>query len=713
MKSLSKLYRATMKHLLIPALIMGTMSIISTLLYLSGRIKEITPYGRGMFFRGQPTAFAIAPSLVVFMFLGAAVMTYMAFSYLNKRSASDFYHSLPYTRAENYWSRILAVLTYQVGIIALTLLGSLVLLSVTGTSFNPVFFPMLLLGYTAGSLLVIGGVALGMTITGTLLSNILVAGLILFLPRMLLFVTDQFIDHITNFHLIIGRMGILLNPVYNIATASLLDISRFWEYYGLSETLINPGSILYTGVLGMIYLGLGMILMKRRKSELAGNGASCGSVAGIYSALISVPILIYGFYGISGRSLSNLSYSSTMRLLIVLAVALAIFIVIGFALSTKWKTVLKSLPLFAAAIVVSLGVVFTATFIAKEMASYMPDREKIEYVTVNENNNGAYRYKPTYDYNQLLASNVKFSDDASIDIFYNTLGTNIEEWRQQMSETYTKGYSSFGQVLCEFKLKNGKSVYRNLTLYLKDSGDIYDMLTTKEEFVEAYIAFPENGTVHTYDDIDHSVIEAVWEKYKQEVEAKSDMDRIYMSSVFGYSQLFSYKYENGSRPWYITGFYIEGYEGSTPYIKSIGVSSETPETADYYMRAVNESKEKTFISDLRGAIEENDSQIRRFINVNIPAESGSTTNFAYASDMEEEEFEYGYGTMTKEKMGTLIDIFAEKDLSDISVQNPYAEVSYSQYGVYENDSVSYCCYVPLTESEVEWMEQMYEENEQY
>ena len=58
MKNLAKLYKLTLKKLLIPELIIGIMSIVSSVLYLGGEIKTQSnyDYGVGNFFRGQPTA---------------------------------------------------------------------------------------------------------------------------------------------------------------------------------------------------------------------------------------------------------------------------------------------------------------------------------------------------------------------------------------------------------------------------------------------------------------------------------------------------------------------------------------------------------------------------------------------------------------------------------------------------------------------------------
>ena len=710
MKNTHKLYCATLKRLLIPTLIMGVMSIVSSLLYLGGRVKMIDEYryGYGTFFRGQPTSFAIAPALVVFMFLGSIVLTYMAFSYLNKRNASDFYHALPYTRMENYWSRILAVLTYQIGVIALTLASSYVLLTVSGVGFNPTFFPLLLLGYTAGSLLVIGAVSVAMSITGTLLSNVFVSGLILFLPRMLLFVVDQFILTITLRRLLIGHMGVLLNPVYNIVTASLLDISRTWEYFGLSETLINPGSIIYTAALGAVYIMLAMALMKRRPSELAENGAANEKVAAVYSSLLCLPLLIYGVYMVNGRSLSSMAYPELMTLLIILAIAFVIFIVIGFALNAKWKAVLKSIPLFAVALAVAVGVVFGATLIAKDMASYMPDRQKIAYVRINENDGSTYRYKTTYDYNSLLASSVKFEDDGAIDLFYDILGTNIQQWQDQLAEDYTKTYSSYGRVICEFKLTNGRSVYRNLNIYLKDIDEIYDLITTEDAYRKAYMALPVDGEVTTYDNVDDEILASVWQTYQQEFNSMSEMDQVYLNTVSSYSQIFNYKYQNMRAPWYIASFQIVGYEGSTPYTKNISISDKTPDTADYYMQTMNARLENKFLEDLDKAVFEPDDAVRSYINIQIPGDGVDSMNFMYSSDISEEEYKYMPEALTEDEIKTIAAMLKAGDLSDISVKNPFAIVYMNRYGVYEDENDYYSCYVPLTAGDIETLKAMYQ-----
>ncbi len=701
MKNLAKLYKIMLKKLLVPALIIGILSIVSSALYLGGEIKSMADYGYGNFFRGQPTAAVIAPSLIIVMFLGSAVLTFTAFNYLNKRNASDFYHALPYTRMDMFWSGILAVFTYQLSTIVLTLAASYAVLAVSAISFNASFFPLLLLGYSACSLLVIGAVALAMSVTGTIFANVMVSGLILLLPRLLLFVIDRFIISVTMSRVLIGRMGIFLNPVYNIATASLLDISRIWQYYGLSETLINPGSIIYTAVLGLIYLTLAVMLMKKRPSELAGNGAPNKKVASLYSALISLPLLIFGVYSINGQPLSSISYRTMMALIIIIAVAFVIYIVIGYAMTTKWKTVFKSLPWFAVAFAAAVAMVFGASLVAKDMGTKLPDREQIAYISIDENSETEYRYRPTYAYNALLASQIKFDDEKVMDLFYDTLKQNNEQWERQSNGDYESAYATSSQILCEFKLKSGKSLYRKLSLYMKDMDEIYEVLTGNDQYMQAHTSLPENGTVSTYDEeITDAEIAAVWDTFRKEYAGMTPTEKLYLNTTYSYNPIYSRKMQGAMYPQYISNFTVQGYLGDTPYIKPVEISSYTPMTANYYMQMMNDKNLHRLLPDLEKLFSMPDDVQRIYVNIQVPVDGIDSVYFMYASDMDVEEMQYMPEALTLDELSDVVGVIKRQSMGRVSIDTPYASISVGIYGIYEGDNEYYNCFVPLTEEDV-------------
>ena len=116
------------------------------------------------------------------------IMVLMLFSVFNKRSASDFYHSLPYTRVCLYLSNMAAVFTWIIGICVISgCVGLLAYISFPKL-FSVVFDGAFnyLLTSVAFMLVSAGVCALGSAMTGTLFSNIAVSLLVMFLPRFIL-----------------------------------------------------------------------------------------------------------------------------------------------------------------------------------------------------------------------------------------------------------------------------------------------------------------------------------------------------------------------------------------------------------------------------------------------------------------------------------------------------------------------------------------------
>lgn len=700
MKNNLRLYKSTLKRLAIPAVIMGALLIISTVLYLTGNAPQDTYYyGYGSFFRGMPTAFAMAPGLPIFMILGSALMTYMAFSYLNKRSASDFYHALPYTRTENFIARFGAVMTYQVGVTFITLVTSLLVLLSNGTPFHAQYLPLLFLGYTAGSLAVAGGVALGMSLTGTLVSNVLVSGIILFLPRMILFIFGQSVANMVSRRILLGHTGILLNPSYNIVTGSLLDISRIWEYYGLSETLINPGSIIYTLVLGAIYVALALLMMRKRKSELAGNGAKSLAWACVYSALASLPILLFGVVNFSHTGFRNISRSSMMTVLIIAVIALVVFIVLSFVLSKRWKSMARALPMFAAIVVIAIGVVFGAQITAEKMGTALPDKSNIAYVRVTEQGDWEYRYKSVYNYNTLLGSQVKFTDAEVIELFHDTLAENNRTWLDQHNGIYDSGYDETTRVLCEFKLLNGRSIYRRVNVPVQDIADFREAMMKNQAYVNAYTALAEDAQIHFYKEDVEELYESTWEVYKTEFNSLSQSEKINLNLNYSYQGIIGYSRTGWSEDRGVLNTIVYGELGETPYTQSMTVSYATPKTADFYMNAVNAQVKDVLNARLNEAFNLPDDSMFD-LSFRILSDSGTGTRRFYNSYASEEEREYSPDLLTDDQLREVIDIIVSKDLSSVSIGDSLMLVQFSIFNRYEDNDQYYEAFVPLTESEV-------------
>jgi len=104
----------------------------------------------------QPGISDFSPPLFLFVYVAPVTLVYSAFGFLTRRNASDFYHSLPLTRECLYVSRVLAVLTYLVGTIVLSLLGACLVYALCGRPVNLSYVPDQFLYFTACAALVMG-----------------------------------------------------------------------------------------------------------------------------------------------------------------------------------------------------------------------------------------------------------------------------------------------------------------------------------------------------------------------------------------------------------------------------------------------------------------------------------------------------------------------------------------------------------------------------
>ena len=208
--------------------------------------------------------------MVFFIALVAApVFTFMLFSPFNKRNASDFYHSLPYTRGCMFTSFSAAVLSW---------LGILTVVYCTLTILTYAIMPKVFIVNLAGmgdslltvlaySLMLVFGIIAAMSLTGTTLANITCAGLLLFLPRLLITLVTIAMGELAP--IISGHFGIF-GIEYNV----LVDLvyKLFWDG-GIDTLTGNIASDIYSILVAILYIILAAYLFCHRKSETSGHSA--------------------------------------------------------------------------------------------------------------------------------------------------------------------------------------------------------------------------------------------------------------------------------------------------------------------------------------------------------------------------------------------------------------------------------------------------------
>ncbi|MCL2503356.1 MAG: hypothetical protein FWE94_01915, partial [Coriobacteriia bacterium] len=105
--------------------------------------------------------------LYLFMFVGTLFLVYTAFSFLNKRNSSDFFHALPDTRSCMYVTTWAAIASWIFFTVAESVLLTWLAHVVTGMPFIAAYVPLLLLMFFISSLLVASTATVAVSLTGT------------------------------------------------------------------------------------------------------------------------------------------------------------------------------------------------------------------------------------------------------------------------------------------------------------------------------------------------------------------------------------------------------------------------------------------------------------------------------------------------------------------------------------------------------------------
>ncbi len=722
------LYKLALKQLIIPAAIAGTICLVisaTNMFSSSNSLQYLYRYNwffnisGSKLYNNQPIAAAIAPALILLMYLGSAVFTFVSFKHLNSRSASDFYDSLACSRISGYISRILAVFTWQYGIIVLTMLVRIITMAANGVSFDWSFIPKLLLSFMAGSALIIGCVSLAMSITGTLLSNVVVSLAILGLPRFLLFVADRFIvGASTKIFVDISKFGIFLNPLYNIPTSIILDVTRKWEFYGVSEILINPGAILYTFILGFIYIGAGLLLMKKRKSELAGKSAPNKAIGHIISAAIALPFLAYGFYSLINYGVvSFTNYADIQKCILFIVIGFLIFITFEFIMLRNIKSLLKSIPIFIITIVFSLGLIYTQNKIGLKINSIVPEADEIEYIKIDENYAVIHKYKPLYTYSNLLTKDIEFTDPELIYLMQDNFNKTIDNNNERRMNGNLP-YNRATEIYCEFKLKNGKSIYRNVSMFDENKEAIKDLVTNNSEYLDLSYRMPPLSKVNSIKLFTNAIADEnfstliyesfITEYQNSDLETKNDI--LFHRNSNYYFRLISlpdsdvYYQEAQFAHFFVAGKINDYNFGNYYYLNRF-----VPKTAGMYIDEINRLYSASFFEDIENVKENADDNLRYWLDIESIYSGNPPPNLPHEFYMiynnNEDNTEGGY--MTDEELFIFLGMIGQEDFENISVELPIIKLTINQQGSDYSLYNRYEVYAQLSEAEFQAFYEMF------
>ena len=316
---------------------------------------------------GLLSMFSIYMPLLIYTFVGGVVLALDGFSFLARRADSDYYHSLPITRRKLFWAISLAVLTWVAATVLASVLLNTIVFTLTKTPFVP-YYPLVAVPfYIVATMLVFAAAAIGCSLSGTILTDLAITSLVLFLPRFIQFAIGR---GIVAKVLLMSWLDLpwYLIPTTNIATGQIVCLSRIM----LKPVLYGFANIGYSLLLAVAELFVAALLFKRRPSELAEHGAKNNRLQTLYTCLLTLPACLLLTSGAIAFTAQNAA--------LVFCIALGCFIVYQTVVQRNAKKVFLSLPWFLIPALFSVAAFFGVQAAGSSARNFIPAKEEVAYV---------------------------------------------------------------------------------------------------------------------------------------------------------------------------------------------------------------------------------------------------------------------------------------------------------------------------------------------
>lgn len=503
------------------------------------------------------------PLVLTFVFVTPVLML-MAFSYNNKRNSSDFYNSLPYTRLNMYLTKLSAVFTWQFIVYVCTVAGIVISIAVYKKYFvysvNTITW--LIIGTFICNLLCGAVIALACSLTGSLMSNICLTGIILFIPAILRVMVTSGISALFDYasHIqAVPLIGVERNMISALVVGGALNGIQY------NEILLNKGYMVYSLVLAIVYAVIGYLCFVRRKSEVAGKAALGNKIHVIIRTVIGFICMAVGF-------LLLLIERDIISMIIFVSLAVAAMIIYELIAGDRsrlgFKTGISSVIALAAAGIFT-GLLWSGSIVMK---AYKPETSRIKYAVVESNSYYHYYYSSDSlsDYYSTKTAQYRIKDSDIIDILVN--GYNYCK-----DKTYTELSPSRKNVYTiNVYFKDGIiGTRRAIALTEDDYNNLMLKLGNDEEYQKIYLELPEfkNVSLTFNNDVNLS---------------DSDKQNIYNSLQ---SEIKKVGYNQYIKSFDQTGVYdsvnIKFVENGKNYYIRIPFSEYLPETTETFMKMVN------------------------------------------------------------------------------------------------------------------------------
>ena len=447
---------------------------------------------------------SVHPLLITTFCVVAPLMTLTLFHFLNKRNASDFYHAIPHTRVSLFFSFCAAILTWILGVMAVTTATAVGLFALM-----PQYFALNLTGILvaffnlfAASCLVVASVAIAMSVTGTLFTNLVVSCLILFLPRLLLLVMAGLLGNL----LPIIDASDLFGNGFNVVTLSLFGVF-------LGENSSPFGSVsagLYTLGLALVYFLIAAWLFHRRRSEAAGQSATGRGLQTVFRLAVSLPVClipcVYVLILLFDRN--KVDGGEIFFCVVMWIIAVLVYFLYELISTRRWKNLARAVPGLGILALLNLAIIGVVAGMYHLVLRFEPTADEIQSVQILSDS-GDYFAQKTND--------ILCDDPVIRQLVADSLRESIAEIRQN---GHISDYYARQRVRIHLK---GRVANRTLYLDEAQQDTLLERLSQNDTYRQAMLELPDSNspsTVVRVDNLPADKAQAVYDMLRKEVPEK-------------------------------------------------------------------------------------------------------------------------------------------------------------------------------------------------
>lgn len=460
--------------------------------------------------------FDIHPIIIVTYTVLAPVFTLYLFRFLSSRNSSDYYHSIPHTRTCIYFSYLASIVAWLAIIHFVTsgiTIGIHACMSRSFTMNWDQIFP-LLIGTFIAALGVTFAIALADCITGTIFTNVVVTGIILFMPRLLTLAIFMNFSTLTHDIVPVDYFNTLLTGGDNMITAPIFSI-----FHGMDGSFTSMHEWLYTGILAIIYLFAGLYLFNKRNSEAAGNSAPNRTLQLVYRICVT---MVFCLFPISVACV-NTTRNTGSLLLILYIIAIVIYFMFELITTRTTRNILRILPGLFIIAILNIALIAGIHSISNTELNRVPASKDVKYVTLIPEK--TYYDDASYKYTSLITKDIKIDDENIISTIITSLKNDINGYKK--SDNYFP--SSKDQRIFKIHCANGKDYYRTVFVTGKVVSDIGSFYAKNDAYNQKLSTLPDYKNVSvTFDEVnfDSSTKESLYNVFKKEYESLSSTDKL-------------------------------------------------------------------------------------------------------------------------------------------------------------------------------------------